>query len=202
MTVVSHVIRRSVVPIGLGLAVIVALLAALSVVPARATPETFNLDRSQSPMSARPTGPLQIPIGTAPSKIDGFCSTDPAGGEWNDALAVQFQDYDGVGRYDRYPNSLLETRQCEIVCLHGWRIGTDERRFASVYLDTLDTTQALAGPTDYALHVSILSTVRYRASKAPASATTRRSHSTAGRLPPPVALRELRSRRILRSGCR
>ncbi len=157
MTVLSHVIRRSVVPIGLSLAVIAVLLIALSAVPARATPDNLNLDRSQAPTSAPTAGPLQIPTGLAPSKIDGLCTADPVDGEWGDALAVQFNDYGGpaggnvVTRtvYLKHDNTNL------YVCMVG-SLGFYPDRFASVYLDTLNTKQALAGPTDYALRVGIL----------------------------------------------
>jgi len=53
MTVLSHVVRRSIVPIGLGLAVIAVLLIALSVVPARATPGNLQ-PRSISIPDVRP----------------------------------------------------------------------------------------------------------------------------------------------------
>jgi hypothetical protein len=153
MTVVSRFIRRGVVPIGLSLAVIAVLLIALSAMPASATPNNLNLDRSQTPTA----GPLQIPVGLAPGKIDGFCSTDPAGGEWTDALAVQFNDYGGpaggpvVSRtvYLKHDNNNL------YVCMVG-SLGSYADRFARVYLDTLNTKQALAGPTDYALQIGIV----------------------------------------------
>jgi hypothetical protein len=153
MTVLLHVIRRSVLPIGLGLAVVVALLVALSAVPARATPPLFTFDQSESRLPAQPQGPLSIPSGSAPGKIDGIC--DPAG-DWSGALAVDFADYGGAAGatvtrtvYLKHDNSNL------YVCLVG-AVGNYPDRFASVYLDTLDTKLAKAGATDYGLRVGIL----------------------------------------------
>jgi hypothetical protein len=161
MTVLFHVIRRSVLPIGLSLAVIAVLLAALSVAPARATTPSFALDQSEPRSPAQPQGSLQIPIatapmtipiGTAPSKLDGFCDL----AEWVDAKSVEFQDYDPASGgtvtktvYLKHDNTRL------YVCLAG-SPGSFADRFASVYLDTLDTKKAYAGPTDYALKVPIL----------------------------------------------
>jgi hypothetical protein len=157
MTAMSHVVRRSVVPIGLSLAVIAVLLIALSVVPARATTPSFTLVQAEPHSLAQPQGALQIPLVITPTQIDGSCYTDlAAGGEWAGALAVEFQDYGGATGSTVTRTVYLKHDDTNLyVCMVG-AVGIDERRFASVYLDSLDTRQALAGPTDYALRVKIL----------------------------------------------
>jgi hypothetical protein len=137
-------------PITIGLILIATLCLLLAANSASAQPDIPRSDRSVS--SLRPTAPFTIPLGTAPSKIDGFC--DPT--EWGDARSVQFQDYDPAGGgtitrtvYLKHDNTNL------YVCMDG-SPGVYPDRFASVYLDSLDTKQALAGSADYALHVGIV----------------------------------------------
>ncbi|MFN8597864.1 MAG: hypothetical protein U0559_16985 [Anaerolineae bacterium] len=146
--------RRSLrlgLPIAIGLMTIATLVMLLSATPARAIDQTAPIDSPHLDRPARPAGPLQIPIGTAPSKFDGQCPTGQVGTEWGDALAVNYPDLQGISGTVllKHDNNYL------YVCLQV-ATGTSPNRFASVYLDTLDTRSHFAGPTDYGLRANIL----------------------------------------------
>ncbi|HTP06834.1 MAG TPA: hypothetical protein VMP08_01185, partial [Anaerolineae bacterium] len=134
-------------PIAIGLLFVVLLSALLAASAVSAQPIGSPSDRAV----ARPDGPLQIPIGTAPSKLDGQCPSAQAGDEWHDALAVKYSDLQGISGTVllKHDNSYL------YVCLQV-ATGQALNRFASVYLDTLDTRQPFAGPTDYGLRADIV----------------------------------------------
>ncbi len=95
MTSVKRLVQRSALAVSLGLALVALLALILNAIPASATPDMSSRTPRLVIESNQPTGPLAIPPGTAP-KIDGACSVGPAGGEWNDALAVKYQDFGGV----------------------------------------------------------------------------------------------------------
>ncbi len=148
MTVLSHVIRRSVLPIGLSLAVIAVFLIALSVVPARATPEVFDQSISNAPQL--PNGPLSIPAlsaGVPAPSLDGNCDAN----EWGSASEQTFTDVGGVVSTVR----LLHDGSNLYVCLQAAK-GSNNSRFASVYLDTDNSQDAFAGANDYALRINII----------------------------------------------
>ena len=84
---------------------------------------------------AAPEAPLIIPLGAAPAKIDGRC--DPAS-DWLGALALPYSDaFATTGTvFLKHDNINL------YVCLQGVS-GQNAQRFASVYLDTLDSRKPL-----------------------------------------------------------
>ena len=149
----NRVSLRVGLPIAIGLVLITFVLIGLAAAPARAINQAAPIEPAKSERPALSAASLQIPPGLA-TTIDGTC--DPAG-EYADALPVQFADYGGapgatVTRtiYLKHDNTNL------YVCMVG-AVGTDARRFARVYLDTLDSRQPIAGATDYALQADILS---------------------------------------------
>lgn len=151
MNVLNRASIRSVLPIVISLVLVSLALGLLTSVSASASNTSAPIEPAKSDRPALPTGPLQIPVGSAPTKLDGVCSTDPAGGEWSDALARPYSDIPGVTG-----TVLLKHDNTNLyVCLQV-ASGQASNRFASVYLDTLDTRKPLAGPTDYGLRADIV----------------------------------------------
>jgi len=142
---------RLMIPIAIGLAVIAFTLISLTAAPARAIVQAAPIDSPHLDRPTLPTGPLQIPIGNAPNKLDGQCPAAQADDEWHDAIALPYSDLQSISgtillKHDN--NNLY-------VCLQV-ASGQAANRFASVYLDTLDSRQAFAGPTDYGLRADIV----------------------------------------------
>ena len=136
-------------PITIGLMLIVFALAALTAPTAQAIQVAAPIDHSSPNM---PHGPLVIPVGSAPTKLDGQCPASQLGLEWGDALVQTYTDVPGITG-----TVLLKHDDNYLyVCLQV-DSGQSTARFASVYLDTLDTRKPFAGPTDYGLRANIVS---------------------------------------------
>lgn len=143
--------RRVGLPIAIGLVLIALALTALAAPAAQAIPVAAPIERSPINSALAPNVPLTIPLGTAPTKLDGQCPRGRLGLEWDDALALPYSDLGVTGTV------LLKHDSAYLyVCLQA-ASGQASNRFASVYLDTLDTRQSVAGPTDYGLRANIVS---------------------------------------------
>ncbi|OIO92851.1 MAG: hypothetical protein AUK03_09195 [Anaerolineae bacterium CG2_30_64_16] len=124
----------------LALALLVASPAAVAAAPI-SSPSATVLVQQQ--------GPIVIPQGTAPVKVDGRC--DPRA-EYGDAASYPYTDAFGVtGQvYLKHDGTNL------YVCMVG-AAGSFGQRFARVYLDTDDGRETYAEADDYALQADFAS---------------------------------------------
>jgi hypothetical protein len=133
-------------PIAISLSFTVLLLA---VSAASAQPVSSQPDRTP----ARPTAGLPIPplpVGVGAPTINGNCS-DFA---YTQGITLTFTDQGGSTGLVH----LLHDSNSLYVCLSGAK-GTNNGRFAGVYLDTDNAHEALAEADDYALRINIISGV-------------------------------------------
>lgn len=132
--------------VGLSLTFI-ALLGVFTAAPTGRTGASFVPGVGQPASPSHTQDIITIPQDDNAVKLDGVCDVSS---EYSEALAFQFTDATVSGTV-----YLKQEATHLFVCLEGI-LGTDPRRFASVYLDTDNGREKWAEGDDYSLRVDII----------------------------------------------
>ena len=143
------VLSRIFLPLLGGFALVVAVFWLLATpMPTGAKLASLETFEPRSPNLAPAI--IHIPQAKDPITLDGYCKQ----AEYYDAGAFQFSDASSSVSGTVY---LKHDNQYLYVCMAGV-LGSYDRRFASVYLDTDYGQEVYAGPEDYGLRVNITDT--------------------------------------------
>jgi hypothetical protein len=143
------VLSRIFLPLLGGFALVVAVFWLLATpMPTGAKLASLETFEPRSPNLAPAI--IHIPQAKDPITLDGYCKQ----AEYYDAGAFQFSDASSSVSGTVY---LKHDNQYLYVCMAGF-LGSYDRRFASVYLDTDYGQEVYAGPEDYGLRVNITDT--------------------------------------------